>query len=90
MMLSSETTPMPSKQPFRKPDFRHGGIQVRICGRPLGYNRSLICGLPLHGRDIPHATVAIGDQGQVVAAIEHLGTEEVEMWQLEGPHESPK
>jgi hypothetical protein len=74
-------TPSPSP---RKPH-RFGGLQVRICGKSLSTVGNLICCLPPqhHPKEI-HAAVAISDEGELVAIVDDLRKEEVDMWQLTG------
>ena len=72
----------PPTPPVRKPH-RFGGLQVRICGKPV--QGTVVCTLYPSKHHI-HAAIAIGENDEVLALIKKDG-EEVEMWQLVGPPE---
>lgn len=52
--------------PYRKPDLRHGGMQVRICGKTIQKEGNIVCSLP-PSKHIVHATIANNDKGDVFA-----------------------
>lgn len=89
MQIEEEMIPTP--KPIRKPNHRHHGMQVTICGRPLRTPHTphnLICSFQTRHPGNIHATVAIADDGSVVAIVDDLSKDEVEMWQLvDAPHE---
>ena len=81
-------TPSTDPPPLRKPNKRLGGLEVRVCGCRLRTSHNLICMFPFH--HIPtnlHATIATADDGSIVAVVDDLMNEEVEMWQLVAPPE---
>lgn len=70
----------PPPPPLRKPH-RFGGLQVRICGKPI--QQGVVCGLPPKHSNPQHAAIAITDEGHIVALAQYKD-EEVGMWQLTG------
>jgi len=72
--------------PYRKPNLRYGGVEVRICGKPI--QEGVVCNLPPnHPKIIHHAAVAIADNNALVAVVRLMESEETVVWQLVDPPE---
>jgi len=81
------------RPPFRKPNKRLGGKEVRICGRIIqeGYPSdpiSVVCTLPPPCNSHPiHAAIATNRDGTAVYAFLKMEDGDVQVWQLVGPPE---
>lgn len=79
---------VPHRKPLRKPNKRLGGVEVRICGFKVHTNHNLICTLPpQHLPRSIHCTVAVADDGSIIAVVYDILKKEEEMWQLVDPPE---
>lgn len=78
---------MTKGKPVRRPNHRQHGTQVTICGRSLSTVDNLICTLHSQHRGHIHASIAIADDGSIVAIVDDITKEEVDMWQLVDPPE---
>jgi hypothetical protein len=73
--------------PVRKPS-RFGGLQVRICGRPIQNEGNVVCTLPPSKYHNAHAAVVMGGKdGKEVYAFLKTPDGDVQVWQLVGPRE---
>jgi hypothetical protein len=73
--------------PVRKPS-RFGGLQVRICGRPIQSEGNVVCTLPPSKYHNAHAAVVMGGKdGKEVYAFLKTPDGDVQVWQLVGPRE---
>jgi hypothetical protein len=67
--------------PVRKPS-RFGGVQVRICGRIIQKEGSIICTLPPDKHDEHAATVIGGVNNKTIYAFLRTSDGDVKVWQL--------
>jgi hypothetical protein len=73
--------------PVRKPS-RFGGLQVRICGRPIQSEGNVVCTLPPSKYHNAHAAVVMGgEDGKEVYAFLKTPDGDVQVWRLVGPPE---
>jgi hypothetical protein len=85
--------PPPSPSPYRKPNKRLGGKEVRICGRIIqepinNQDISVICTLPPPCNSHPiHAAIASNRDGTAVYAFLKMEDGDVQVWQLAAPPE---
>lgn len=69
---------------YRKPNFRLGGLEVRICGKQI--QGETVCTLP-SGKHSIHGAMASSEDGERIYAFLLMKDGDVQAWQLVGPPE---